>query len=57
MDIKDLTIAQIGLGRMGAGIARNIQASGCRFVVYNRRTEKPSTVNPPSPRYASTRRQ
>jgi len=40
MDVKGLTIAQIGLGRIGAGIARNIQASGCWFVVYNRTAEK-----------------
>ena len=40
MNIKELTIAHIGLGRMGAGIAKNIQASGCHFVVYNRSTEK-----------------
>src|SRR5262249_12311893 len=40
MNIKEQTIAHIGLGRMGSGIARNIQAAGCRFVVYNRSTEK-----------------
>ncbi len=40
MSLKDLTIACIGLGRIGAGIARNVQASGCRFVVYNRTAEK-----------------
>jgi 3-hydroxyisobutyrate dehydrogenase-like beta-hydroxyacid dehydrogenase len=40
MSLKDLTIACIGLGRMGAGIAHNIQASGCRLVVYNRTAEK-----------------
>ena len=40
MSLKDITIACIGLGRMGAGIAQNIQASGCRFVVYNRTPEK-----------------
>src|SRR5271166_1104962 len=40
MSLEDLTIACIGLGRMGAGIACNVQASGCRFVVYNRTTEK-----------------
>jgi 3-hydroxyisobutyrate dehydrogenase-like beta-hydroxyacid dehydrogenase len=39
MNIKELTIAHIGLGRMGAGIANNIQAAGCHFVVYNRSTE------------------
>jgi len=40
MNINELTIAHIGLGRMGAGIANNIQATGCHFVVYNRSTEK-----------------
>ena len=40
MNLKDLTIACIGLGRMGAGIAQNIQSSGCRLVVYNRTPEK-----------------
>jgi 3-hydroxyisobutyrate dehydrogenase-like beta-hydroxyacid dehydrogenase len=36
MSLDHLTIACIGLGRMGAGIARNLQAAGCRSVVYNR---------------------
>jgi 3-hydroxyisobutyrate dehydrogenase-like beta-hydroxyacid dehydrogenase len=36
MSLNDIQIACIGLGRMGVGIARNIQASGCRLVVYNR---------------------
>src|SRR5262249_61762350 len=40
MNIKEQTIAHIGLGRMGSGIAQNIQAAGCHFVVYNRSTEK-----------------
>lgn len=40
MNIKEQTIAHIGLGRMGSGIARNIQAAGGRFVVYNRSAEK-----------------
>ena len=40
MDIKEQTIAHIGLGRMGSGIAKNIQATGCHFTVYNRSTEK-----------------
>jgi 3-hydroxyisobutyrate dehydrogenase-like beta-hydroxyacid dehydrogenase len=40
MNIKDQTIAHIGLGRMGAGIAKNIQAAGCRFIVYNRSIER-----------------
>ena len=40
MSLQDLTIACIGLGRIGAGIAKNVQASGCRFVVYNRTPEK-----------------
>jgi len=40
MSLKDLSIACIGLGRMGAGIAQNVQASGCRLAVYNRTPEK-----------------
>ena len=40
MSLKDLTVACIGLGRMGSGIAQNVQASGCRFVVHNRTPEK-----------------
>lgn len=35
-----LSVACIGLGRIGAGIARNVQASGCRFIVYNRTPQK-----------------
>jgi 3-hydroxyisobutyrate dehydrogenase-like beta-hydroxyacid dehydrogenase len=40
MSVTTLSVACIGLGRMGAGIARNIQASGCRFLVYNRSAAK-----------------
>jgi len=40
MGLEHLTIACVGLGRIGAGIAKCIQASGCRFVVYNRTPEK-----------------
>jgi 3-hydroxyisobutyrate dehydrogenase-like beta-hydroxyacid dehydrogenase len=40
MSLENLTIACVGLGRMGAGIASNVQASGCRFKVYNRTPEK-----------------
>ena len=40
MSLNDLTIACVGLGRMGAGVALNVQASGCRLVVYNRTPEK-----------------
>src|SRR3974377_697195 len=36
MNLNHPPIPCIGLGRMGAGIARNLQASGCRSVVYNR---------------------
>lgn len=35
-----LSVACIGLGRIGAGIARNIQASGCHLTVYNRDPKK-----------------
>ncbi len=40
MTLPSLTIAFIGLGRIGSGIAKNVQASGCRFVVYNRTPQK-----------------
>jgi 3-hydroxyisobutyrate dehydrogenase-like beta-hydroxyacid dehydrogenase len=40
MTLSDLTVACVGLGRMGSGIAANIQASGCSLVVYNRTFEK-----------------
>ncbi len=40
MSVVPLTVACIGLGRIGAGIARNIQASGCRLTVYNRDPKK-----------------
>ncbi len=40
MSLNDLSMACIGLGRMGVGIAQNVQASGCRFIVYNRTSEK-----------------
>lgn len=40
MNPKDLTIACVGLGRMGVGIAKNVQNSGCRFAVYNRTPQK-----------------
>lgn len=35
-----LSVACIGLGRIGAGIARNVQVSGCRLTVYNRDPKK-----------------
>jgi 3-hydroxyisobutyrate dehydrogenase-like beta-hydroxyacid dehydrogenase len=35
-----LSVACIGLGRMGSGIARNIQNAGLRLTVFNRTTEK-----------------
>jgi 3-hydroxyisobutyrate dehydrogenase-like beta-hydroxyacid dehydrogenase len=40
MTLQNLTIAFIGLGRIGSGIAKNVQASGCQFVVYNRTPQK-----------------
>lgn len=40
MSLENMTVACIGLGRIGAGIAKNVQASGCRFAVYNRTPEK-----------------
>jgi 3-hydroxyisobutyrate dehydrogenase-like beta-hydroxyacid dehydrogenase len=38
--LQTISVAAIGLGRMGSGIARNIQKSGCRLTVYNRTAEK-----------------
>jgi len=40
MTLQNLTIAFIGLGRIGSGIAKNVQASGCQLVVYNRTPQK-----------------
>jgi 3-hydroxyisobutyrate dehydrogenase-like beta-hydroxyacid dehydrogenase len=36
----NLSVACIGLGRMGSGIARNLQNAGFRLTVFNRTTEK-----------------
>ncbi|HXP79579.1 MAG TPA: NAD(P)-dependent oxidoreductase [Verrucomicrobiae bacterium] len=36
----NLSVACVGLGRMGSGIARNIQNAGFGLTVYNRTTEK-----------------
>ena len=36
----NLSAACIGLGRMGSGIARNIQNAGFRLTIFNRTTEK-----------------
>jgi 3-hydroxyisobutyrate dehydrogenase-like beta-hydroxyacid dehydrogenase len=40
MSGTQLSVACIGLGRIGSGIARNIQTSGCRLIVYNRSPRK-----------------
>jgi 3-hydroxyisobutyrate dehydrogenase-like beta-hydroxyacid dehydrogenase len=40
MTPTSLSVACLGLGRIGAGIAHNIQVTGCRFIVYNRTPEK-----------------
>ena len=37
---QSLSVACIGLGKMGSGIAANVQKSGCRLTVYNRTAEK-----------------
>jgi 3-hydroxyisobutyrate dehydrogenase-like beta-hydroxyacid dehydrogenase len=37
---NSLSVACIGLGRMGSGVARNIQKAGFRLTVYNRTAEK-----------------
>ena len=36
----NISVACIGLGRMGAGIAHNVQRAGLRLIVYNRTQEK-----------------
>lgn len=36
----NLSVACVGLGRMGSGIARNIQNAGFQLTVFNRTTEK-----------------
>ena len=36
----NISVACIGLGRMGAGIAHNIQRADLRLIVYNRTQEK-----------------
>lgn len=38
--LSSFSVACIGLGRMGSGIAKNIQKTGCRLTVYNRTPEK-----------------
>jgi 3-hydroxyisobutyrate dehydrogenase-like beta-hydroxyacid dehydrogenase len=38
--LQTISVASIGLGRMGSGIARNLQKSGCLLTVYNRTAEK-----------------
>ncbi len=38
--LSSYSVACIGLGRMGSGIAKNIQKTGCSLTVYNRTAEK-----------------
>jgi len=57
MSLQDMTIACIGLGRMGAGIARNVQDSGCLFAVYNRTPEKMRPFVAAGAKAASTARE
>jgi 3-hydroxyisobutyrate dehydrogenase-like beta-hydroxyacid dehydrogenase len=40
MELSSMAVTCIGLGRMGAGIARNIRSKGSRLTVYNRTPEK-----------------
>lgn len=40
MSDTNISVACIGLGQMGAGIAHNIQRAGFRLIVYNRTHEK-----------------
>jgi 3-hydroxyisobutyrate dehydrogenase-like beta-hydroxyacid dehydrogenase len=53
----NLSVACIGLGRMGSGIARNIQNAGFRLTVYNRTTEKMETLVEAGATAASTPRE
>jgi 3-hydroxyisobutyrate dehydrogenase-like beta-hydroxyacid dehydrogenase len=40
MELRTCAVSCIGLGRMGAGVARNIQSKGFPLTVYNRTPEK-----------------
>ena len=40
MTTAQLTVACLGLGRIGAGIAQSVQRAGHRLIVYNRTAEK-----------------
>lgn len=57
MTLQNLTIAFIGLGRIGSGIAKNVQASGCQFVVYNRTPQKSQPFVAAGAKAASTPRE
>lgn len=52
-----LNVACIGLGRMGTGIAANIQKAGFPLTVYNRSTEKTKPFVTAGARLASTPRE
>ncbi len=52
-----MKVACIGLGRMGSGIARNIQRAGYELIVFNRSPEKMSTFIESGARAASTPRE
>jgi 3-hydroxyisobutyrate dehydrogenase-like beta-hydroxyacid dehydrogenase len=44
MTTAPLSVACLGLGRIGAGIAQSIQRAGHRLIVYNRTPEKMQTL-------------
>lgn len=53
----NLSVACVGLGRMGSGIARNIRNAGFPLVVYNRTTEKMTPLVQAGAAAASTPRE
>lgn len=40
MTVKQISVACLGLGRIGSGIAQSVQRAGHRLIVYNRTPEK-----------------
>ena len=53
----NLSVACVGLGRMGSGIARNIQNAGFQLTVFNRTTEKMKPFVEAGAKAASTPRE
>jgi 3-hydroxyisobutyrate dehydrogenase-like beta-hydroxyacid dehydrogenase len=57
MASSTLSVACIGLGRMGSGIAHNIQRSGFQLTVYNRTREKTAPFAAAGAKVANTPRE